>query len=370
MSITLNDIWSQFNREILSQDDTDYTKKILAINTANEHLLTRWMQLTAQEAWPKEFLSVPTNLSNTAYSNKLALPSNFLRIDSLWYKSGGSATDTLTYTAGLGTFIAGDIITGSITGSTATIATVASGSITVALSSTSNYFVTGETITDSTGTKTGTLTASLTNTYIPVPRDQYKPWDVFVRMNGSSLFNPTQVNNSFNYFSFNSGNLYLDSHIQTASTNMVKMTYWKRPSTIELLDEVTYTLVTGTIAGAYGISGNTSGGTVTISNTSGSTKLYADSSTKTADFVVGETIKFVSVLGATVGTATLVSYSDKYQVLEWNENNKLIFIEACVFCYFKLRQLDEAVQHDTILSNMIDMMGNVNKNSTSVRWGF
>lgn len=370
MTLKLNDIWSQFNREILSQDDTDYTKKIIAINTANKYLLTRWMELHTQESWPKEFLTQPINLSNNAYSNKIQLPSDFLSINSLWYKAGGSATDTVTYTAGTGTFIAGDIITGSISGSTATITDVDSGTLTLALSSTSHYFITGETITDSTATKTGTLTANLINTYVPVSKNNYKPWDTFVNMNSTSLFNPANTSNSFSYFSFNNGYLYLDSYIKDSSTNIIKATYWKQPDDIYLLDKLTYTLSTGTITNIYGISGVTSGSTLTIDSVSGSTIFYGDSSTKSNDFIVGETISFVDITGAIIGTGILVSYEDKYWPLEWSGNNKLVFIEACVFSYFKLRQLDEAIQHDIILDNMIAMMATVNKNSTTSTWSF
>lgn len=359
----LNDIWGRFCKEIQSTETSDYDRKIKAINMASEMLLLRWMQSLEADSWPKEFLSVPTNCENSAYKNYVSLPSDFLKINNVWYKSNGSASDTITYTAVLGTFAIADVITGSISGGVATITAISGSTLTVNFSSTTNYFITGETISADSGAKTGTITAVSTNNYIPINPTQFRQWDSFVQATQTLFFNPTTTSTQLSYVSVNNDKLYFDRFLQSASKNFVKITYWKQPQEIYLLDKATVTLLSGTLTGAYAMVGVTSAQEANIDSVSGS-YIYVKRDTRTGDFTLTETLTITDSTGATIGTATLTAYDELYQTLEWSDRNKLIFIEACVFCYFKQRQMDEALMHDVILENMIAMQGTINRNDS------
>jgi len=365
----LNDIWGRFCKEIQSTENSDYDRKIKSINMANELLLYRWMQSLESDSWPKEFLSLPTNCENTAYKNFVSLPSDFVKINNVWYKSNGNASDTITYTAVLGTFAVSDVITGSISGGIATITAISGSTLTVDFSTETSYFVTGETISADSGAKTGTITAVTQNNYIPINSSQFRQWDSFIQATQTLLFNPSTTSTQLSYVSVNNDRLYFDRYLQSASKNFVKITYWRKPSEIYLLDKATITLLTGTLTGTYAIVGQTSAQEANIDSVSG-TYLYVETDTKTGDFTIGETLTVTDSTGATIGTATLTAYDDLYQTLAWADKNKLIFIEACVFCYFKLRQMDEAIQHDVILENMIAMQGMISRNDAFTQMRF
>lgn len=86
-----------------------------------------------------------------------------IKLDYYKLPTSMTADDKITYTAVLGTFAVGDVVTGETSGAVATVNEVASGYITVTTESRYDNgdvaFVVGETITDATLAKTGTVTA-------------------------------------------------------------------------------------------------------------------------------------------------------------------------------------------------------------------
>ena len=376
MTIIINDIWSQFNKEILSQDNTDFSRKIMAINAANEHLVYRWMQIAGKDTLPKELLSPPTNMTNTRKSNQITMPSDFLRIDDVWYKSGGTATDTIVYTALVGANpLPGDIVTGSDSGGEATVLSVdlSTSTLTVAFSPLTTCFFDSDILTPASGLWTAAATGDTFSTYIPIPRSQFREWNTFVQMNTSMLFNPSMTGNYFGYFSINNGVLYLDRRIQDASTNIIRITYWKRPAAVSLTDSCQVSITSGNLNGATTMvgAGSLVTGTVLSSTTvSVAATVYIDYASKSGSYQVPEAVTFYDQSGAAIATGTLTSYQNLYQPLQWSDTHKLLFIQACVYCYFNLRKMDEAIQHDVVLENMIKMYAYVNSNDTASRWRF
>lgn len=88
MAITLNQIWTEFCRNIQSPINTDYDRKIRAINFGLRHFIQRMIELTIEEHLPGDLLVTPTNISNSDNVNYVSLPSDFMKLHKLWRKQG------------------------------------------------------------------------------------------------------------------------------------------------------------------------------------------------------------------------------------------------------------------------------------------
>jgi len=88
MSLTLNQIWPSFCRNIQSPLNSDYDRKINAINLATRYFLSRAIEILPEEHLPGDLLVPPTNLSNLASVNYVVLPTNFFKLMKVWRLQG------------------------------------------------------------------------------------------------------------------------------------------------------------------------------------------------------------------------------------------------------------------------------------------
>lgn len=368
MPMILNDIWPSFNKQIqASSETTDLATKMDAVNFASGFLLKRWTMIAGIDLVPKEFLHEPVNIANTARSNQITLPSDFLRLDNLWFKQGLAATDTITYKTltGAGVPIVGDVITGSSQSFTATVTGVdlTALELKVSFASLTKYFVLNETLTPASGLWSAIVASDCAPVYQICTKESALPWNDFVRKNSSNMFSPGQTGSGVAFFSVNKPSIYLDRYLSTASNNILKISYWKIPAKIYNYDKLTITTpasfsvgetVTGSISLASG-----------IVTEIGSTYISINGTSKSKSFGVGDLIT-----GLNGGTDTITVLTEKYQTLEWPDTLSDIFIQACKFCYYDIRNMDEAVGQSAFLDNMIKLEAGATTGSTKSRWGF
>lgn len=89
MSITLNNIWNQFNDLILSagSPNSNLALKIRAVNFGNLYLAQRLLDRNIK---PGDLLSSMTDIAVTANSKTASLPSDFMALHTLFYLDGSN----------------------------------------------------------------------------------------------------------------------------------------------------------------------------------------------------------------------------------------------------------------------------------------
>jgi len=352
-SLILNDIWDQYNRLIQSSSTTDIDRKINALNIAQKYLIERMYQKGKKI---DEFLTDPTNISNTIDTNYIACPSDFLTLSKAWYRAGTQFVpfgkysyvtyEDLLLRAGQtffdsnvngspnvlavkepniyfdqhfnNTFTADEIITGTTSGATATITTVTSTTV-LTIAVTAGTFVADEIITGTTSGTTATITTVDSTTQLTI--------------------------------------------VRTGGTKEIKIDYVKYPDDIVYYDTLTITSVSGTYEVGEVVEGATSNSTATI-RTVAATALTITN--RDGSFQDGETLT-----GATSGATSTMSGDITVlpQTLTWTTKYKYILTEAAALMWRHMKGSNDVAASSDIVDGLIDMLTVLNLGEETTTWG-
>jgi len=348
----LNDIWSQFNRLIQSNDSTDISRKENALNIAQRYLIERMMLLSKS---PDEFLTDPTNITNTIDTNYISNPSDFLSLHRLWYRSGSQflpfgknaiiTYDDLLYRAGPSFFDT------NVNG-TPTIASVKEPK-TYFDQHFNNTYTTGETITGGTSSTTATV-SSLSGTTLTVD-------DTTGFTNGEVITGGTSGTTAT--ITVASGTTLTIAI--TGGTKDIKMSYYKYPVDILVYDQLNISSIVGTFQAEEVLEGNTSNASATI-KTVGDTYLYLYTDGSDGTFLSGETVQGVTS-GATATADAAIT--QKPQTLEWGEKYKFLLTQSWSLIWLHMKNNNDQAPRSDIVDELINMMGLVNRHNEVSIWG-
>jgi hypothetical protein len=90
MGMLLSTFWPKFCRNIQASQSADIALKTDAINNGQSYLLKRCIELLSENQIPKDFLSTPTNIANSASVNYVSLPDDFVKIFSVWRQNSST----------------------------------------------------------------------------------------------------------------------------------------------------------------------------------------------------------------------------------------------------------------------------------------
>jgi len=335
MSITLNTVWTLFNTMIQASTTRDVSRKMLAINQAQTFLLQRMIEIARG---PRELLSDPTNVSNTISLNYVALPTDFRSLERVWRRNGSNFSllspdaiveyddliirsgETFFQTTNTGqfticavkepnlyfdthfnnTFTTSETITGATSGATGTVSSVSGTTLTY--TSVSGSFSNGEVIEGSTsGTQATISSVAATTMTIAI----------------------------------------------TGGTKEVKISYWKKPTTLVNYDSLPFTGASGPFTLGETITGSTSSAAGTLYQENATTLFLQD---VTGTFSSSETITGSS---STETATTNGSITEKPQVLDYNDNHELLITQAAVVMWHKFKNSSQVAEESEILDNLI-----------------
>jgi len=346
----LNDIWTLVNTLVQSNVNTDFDRKILAINVAQKYLIERMQQLGKKL---DEFVSDPTNLTNVVDTHYLSCPDDFLTLIKAWYRVGtryipfgryGYITyDDLTERTGetffdttsngtpnliavkeprfyldqylSNTFTDDETITGTTSGETATVDSVSSTTLTY--SAASGSFTDGEVITGSTSGTTATITTITATTMVITI---------------------------------------------TGGTKEIKISYINYPDDVVYYDTMDLTSVTGTFQVGEVIEGYTSNNQATIL-TVAATSLTIIS--RNGLFQDGETIEGKTSEASAVmdGELTLLN-----QTLSWSTKYKYMLCEGASLLYEHFKASNNVPARSDIVDGIIEMYSVMNRGEEQTTW--
>ena len=350
MTIILNDIWPLFNSLIQSDLTTD-TRKEIAINVAMTYLVKRMIELGKS---PDDFVSDPTNLSNTGTVNYLSLPSDFLALHRVWRREGDrfiplGVMSIMTYPELLDRV--GENFFDPTDTASPLYAAIKEPYIYLDRYIKNTFWGT-EVLTDLTSLATTTVTDQSSDTTITVASTTgFVAGHVI--SGGTSGVTATIVS--------------VDSTTSMTITVIggskeIKITYFKSPYSITVYDTMATSSESGAFTVGETIYGAMSGATATII----ALGVHALNIVITSgDFQVGETITGeTSSKTATAGVITLKPTSIPYSV-----KYKEILSECSALWWFHQKGSSEVEARSAIVDNMIKMLSVVNQQEAQTQWG-
>jgi hypothetical protein len=370
----VNDIWEQFCQSFQGNVSTDLSRKTNALNMGYDYMLKRMLELLGDDSGPKELLVTPTNISNTVNTNYIALPSDFVKLHKMWYRSG---ENFLPF--GSGANIDYDDLINRVGESF--FDTDVTGTPTMfALKDPYIYF---DTYFDNQFEEGETVTGDLGGTATVVSDD-----DTYLTVTGCTCMGGEFVtgDTSGAYAEVPTG-----PPIPTATflpitriggTKEIKLQYWQTPDDIVLYDRLFFdTLTAGVSSGDYTnyiLEGGTSNASARIKYlaVTGTNRGYFDLYTEGKDstFAYGET---VTILGA-AKTAVVeyditrqgsIFYEDKVQSLEVSNKYKMLLAQCAALMWLHLKGSNEVQARSVLVDNLIYNMGGININRKKMTWG-
>jgi len=350
-TLILNDIWAQFNRLIQSSTATDINRKINALNIAQQYLIERMFEKGRRI---DEFLSDPTNVSNTIDTNYIACPSDMLSLHKAWYRAGTQHAPfgryafvtyddlllragqsffdtTATGTASIfavkepyiyfdrhfdNVFTDDETITGETSGATATVDSVSGTTLTY--SSLTGAFTNGETIEGTTSGTQATVSADA---------------------------DPTMTVTI------------------TGGTKEIKVSYIKYPDDMEYYDTLTIDNVSGTFEVGETISGDETNATATIRTVAATSLTITD---RDGTFIDDE-----EITGETSSATADVNgdMTSLPQSLDWTTKYKFILTEAGALIWEHMKGANNVPARSDIVDGLIETLSVLNRGEQRTTWG-
>ncbi len=346
----LNDVWPLFNG--LIQSDLFYTtQKEDAINLAQAYLIMRMIELGRS---PDEFLSAPTNMSNTIYQNFFVVPSDFLAIHKLWRREGDRYIPL------------GDMSVMSYaelqnrTGENFFDSTDTASPLYAAVKEPNvfldryikNAYYGGETITDLTSLNTAVLTEQTDDTTLVV--DDTSGFTVGHVLSGGtsgalstivSIDSPTSLTMTV-----------------TGGTKEMKMDYYISPPNILVYDTLAISAASGAFIVGEVIYGANSQATANIIalGTSSLNIVITSGVFQVGELITGQTSTKTATAGVITLKPTTLIFGKKYQG---------ILPEVFALMWHRLKSSNEVEARSAVVDNMIKMLNVVNQQEANTQWG-
>ena len=350
MGLTLNEIWPQFNRLIQSNVGTDIDRKINALNVAQSFLIERMYQLGKRI---DEFLSDPTNLTNTIDTNYTPTPSDFLAINTAWYRSGAQYLPfgkdaIITYNDLL--LRIGQNFFSTDSNGVPTLVAVKEPNIYYDQHF-NNTFTDSETITGATSGATGTVdsVSSTTLTYTSV-LGSFTDGEVILGSTSGTQATISAVVATTMTIAI------------TGGTKEVKLSYIKYPSDMSYYNTINLTGITGTFTVGEEITGITSNATGTVTAVNTSSLSYTPTNGTFSD---GEVIQGVS--SSAMGTQDGAVVSLPYE-LDFSEKYKHVLTEAGSLIWEHMKGSNGVPARADVVDGLIEMLSLLNRGSEVTTW--
>jgi hypothetical protein len=351
MTLILNDIWPIFTTMIQASGSTDATKKILAINYAQQYLIDRAYLLGKPI---DDFVSDPTNLSNLISTNYMDCPSDFKTLMYAWYRSGTTflpfgKTGFISY-ADLISRAGEQFFNTDVTGTPRNIA-VKEPKLYFDVHF-ENTFTTDETITGATSGATGTVdsVSGTTLTYTSVS-GSFSNGEVIEGATSGTQATISAVASTTMTIAI------------TGGTKEIKIGYLKRPDDTVYYDKLNLSSIVGTFTVGETIRATVSNSTAVV-RTVESDHLTITSRVGTFNGA-SETI-----LGATsAATADADSLTYLPDTLSWTEKYKYLLAEASALIYLHLKASNGVAPQSEVVDSLIEQFSIVNKGFSNLNWG-
>lgn len=350
MSLTLNEVWPLFNRLIQSPTGTDTDRKVEALNVAQDYLVKRSYELGKRI---DEFLSDPTNISNTITTNYITTPTDFLTLHMGWYREGTQfipfgkmafiTYDDLLWRVGQNFFDSrnngtptrfafkepriyfdqyfnnqfrdNETITGATSGATGTVDSVSGTTLTY--TSVSGSFQNGEVIEGSTsGTQATISSVAATTMEIAI----------------------------------------------TGGSKQIKISYMKEPTDAVYYDTINIDNISGVFQVGEGIEGGTSNASAIILEV-GAT--YLNIVNRDGTFVDNEVITG-DTSGATADQNGALSQLP--QVLDWPKKYKYILCECAALMWLNMKGSNNVAAKSNVVDGLIKMLSVLNRGYEEGQW--
>jgi hypothetical protein len=353
MTLTLNDLWTDYNLLLQSSLSTDITRKMSALNIGQRYLVERMYVIGKMI---DEFRSDPTNMANTINKNYVDCPTDFINLISAWYRTG-----TQFQPFGMQAFISYSNLLRR-TGVRFFDTTVNSTPQNIAVKEPriyfdqhfNNTFTSNETITGATSGATGTVdsVSGTTLTYTAVS-GSFQDGEVIEGSISGTLATISSIAATTMTIAI------------TGGTKEIKIEYNKRPADMVYYDQLNLTGILGTFQVGENIEASLSNSTATILTVE-STYLTINNRDGSFDGSAGNPDV---ITGATSGaTGTVSSLSQLPQSLVWTEKYKTVLLEAATLIWLHLKSSNGVAPRSDIVDGLIEQLSTINRNNESLTW--